>query len=360
MVRPEQLSIDRPIKPHSLVGVLKNQGGPEDPVDPWEDPLGLNLYPYLIMCVHTLWWGMSSVVSVYWQTWSSSWVDDPEKLDLVVGMKDGVNIVNLAFADPNMKDVDGFRNTGLQFNQDFLVVKAGIQILRKRGIRVMLSVGGGSYPFAKGYTNAKVCCKLASDLGCDGVDIDWEPQEGAAVDNEFAGLITQFKYCLWPGALLTAAVWSVGAAPKGEGGSLFAGMNIKGLQSAGMNLDWINLMAYDAGKAYRVVEAFQQYRRIFKGSIMIGLEVGTQAWGGALLSNDDVVEALKIVNDDGVKGNGVFVWAYQKECGGTPSVEYIVGKAAEGKVTVEGDKLPEWKVMITCPACAYNIKCNYA
>lgn len=299
-----------------------------------------------------------STVSVYWQTWSGAWGSDPEKLDLVAEMQDGIKIVNLAFANPNMTYTPGsFTGTGVQFSSDFHVVKQAIALLRLRGVKVMLSVGGGSYPFAGMYDNAKVCCELARDLGCDGVDIDWEPAGGATEDLLWGAIIVKFKEALWKGGLLSAAVWSVGAAPK-DVGSLYAGMNIAGLQSAGMNLDYINVMCYDAGKSYVVAAAFNQYRRVYSGPIMIGLEVGQQAWGGALLSNEDVAEALRIINTDGVEGNGIFVWAYQKECGGTPTVEYIVSKAKETAVApVVKDK--PWKVMVTCPACQYNVKMDY-
>jgi hypothetical protein len=293
-------------------------------------------------------------VSVYWQTWSGAWGSDPEKLDLYAGLADGIQVVNLAFADPNMVYTTGmFAGTGLQFSSDFSVVKASIALLRKKGVKVMLSVGGGSYPFAQGYYNAKSCCILARDLGCDGIDIDWEPAAGNGDDALWGPIIVQFKSALWQGGLLSAAVWSVGAAPK-DVGSLYAGMNIKGLQSSGMNLDWINIMAYDAGTSYKVAEAFGQYRSIFKGPIMIGLEVGQQAWGGKLLSNADVQECIDICTKDGLAGNGIFVWAYQKECGGTPTVEYIISQAHAQKVPEK-----EWKVMLTCPACKYNVKLDY-
>lgn len=187
-----------------------------------------------------------STVSVYWQSWSGAWGSDPNKLDLVTGMKEGIKIVNLAFACPNMTYTPGsFAGTGLQFSSDFEVVKQAIAILRSKGVKVMLSVGGGSYPFAGMYDNAKACCAFAKDLGCDGIDLDWEPAGGAAEDLLWAGIILKFKEALWPGALLSAAVWSVGAAPK-EVGSLYSGLNIAGLKSAGMNLDWINVM----GKFY--------------------------------------------------------------------------------------------------------------
>lgn len=113
-----------------------------------------------------------------------------------------------------------------------------------------------------------------------------------------------------------------------------------------------------------VASSFKQYRDIYSGPIMLGLEVGQQAWGGALLSDQDVADALNVVNNDGVAGNGIFVWAYQKEATGTPSVEYIISKAAQtaqpkARVQAVANDSKEWKVKVTCPACQYNIKVDY-
>ena len=56
----------------------------------------------------------------------------------------------------------------------------------------MLSVGGGTY---HGWSslNVEAICSLADDLHCKGIDIDWEPQDGAASASEMSVIIDKFR-----------------------------------------------------------------------------------------------------------------------------------------------------------------------
>ena len=56
----------------------------------------------------------------------------------------------------------------MEFSQDFTVVKQAIALLKKRGVKVLISVGGGSYKFPSG-DNAIAVCSLAADLDVDGI-----------------------------------------------------------------------------------------------------------------------------------------------------------------------------------------------
>lgn len=84
---------------------------------------------------------------MYFQTWSSKWTKDPEKMDLAA-LQNPITVVYLAFVSPGCSYLYGqqtFQNTGLNFCQDFWVVKAAIALLKKKGITVMLSVGKKEY-----------------------------------------------------------------------------------------------------------------------------------------------------------------------------------------------------------------------
>lgn len=83
------------------------------------------------------------------------------------------NTVYLSFADPKGKwNATDWNGTGMQFHSSVLVVKEDIAELQGRGVTVMLSVGGGSYPYPDGF-DAYQMVGLANGLGCDGIDIDW-------------------------------------------------------------------------------------------------------------------------------------------------------------------------------------------
>jgi len=62
----------------------------------------------------------------------------------------------------------------LNFSLDFKTVVESIRLLKKRKVTVLLAVGGGSYWSDPKPFNHLGCIDLMNDLGCDGIDIDWE------------------------------------------------------------------------------------------------------------------------------------------------------------------------------------------
>lgn len=255
-------------------------------------------------------------VGVYFQSWSSAW--SSKDLDLLHVTSD---IIYLAFVHPNCGFVAGqnsFAGTGLDFSSEFSVVKAAIVALQSQGKKVMLSVGGASYGFAK--VNIDGIMNLKKALGCDGIDIDWEPINNDP--SEFTRLIQQFKNAN-PG-YLSAAVFSVGAYGAGKWKNSkpqgnYNALNRTGLLDAGHLLDWINIMAYDAGPEFDPTEAFDAYADIYKGKIYLGLEVGQQAWGGALLTSEQVLKWSRYAFEH---GGGIFGWSWQKS--GSPDFKDIL------------------------------------
>lgn len=256
------------------------------------------------------------MIGVYFQSWSSKW--SSSELDLASTEGD---IIYLSFANPNCQYKSGqlnFTGTGLDFSSDFAVVKSAIATLKSKQKIVMLSVGGATYHFDN--LNIEGVVALAKDLGCDGIDIDWEPTSNTT--GVFTSIIQGFaqnklKY-------LSAAVFSVGAYGEGEWKNaqpqgMYTGLNRKGLIEAGHLLDWINVMAYDASDAFNPTEAFMAYKSIFKNKIYLGFEVGQQAWGGALLTLDQVKLWGQFVKN---QGGHYFIWSWQKM--GNPTVLQVM------------------------------------
>jgi len=238
-----------------------------------------------------------------------------------------IDVVFLSFVQPNAQFVKGsgsFNGTGLQFAVDFHVVKDAIKILRQKGIRVMLSVGGASYKFESGF-NPKAIGDLVWDLNCDGVDLDWESDQGIRKAHEFGPIIQAMRGWLGWEKLVSCAVWSTGAFENTDPvGNPYRGMNVSSLQTHGKYLNFINVMAYDAGKSYDVIQAYEAYKKIYSGAINVGFEVGSQGWGDALLTTDDVDKVVNYVKNRS-SNDGIFVWAYFKQ--GNPNSLQVIHQA---------------------------------
>jgi chitinase len=262
-------------------------------------------------------------IGVYFQAWSSGWSSSGASLDLA-RIELPINIVYLSFVRPETTYTSGrnsLSGTGLDFSSDFNVVRDAIKILRNKGIIVMLSVGGATYPFTT--YNASNVAQLTKDLGCNGIDIDWENHE---TKSEFGSYIQKTRDALGPDYPVSTAAFSVGAY--GEGAfanappaSDYTGMNIAGLKSNGNQLDWINIMSYDAGNSYSSTQAFDAYRSFYSGPLLIGFEIPPEAWGGHVLTLDKVKVHSEYVRNAGPQ-HGMFIWSYQKQ--GSPSCSEIV------------------------------------
>lgn len=267
-----------------------------------------------------------SQIGVYYETWSEKWVSDATKSGLALIDKP-VTIVYLSFATPDSKYVAGqnsFINTGLSFSSDWKVVKAAIDIVRKKGITVMLSVGGGSYWSGTKPFNAVNCVALMNDLGCDGIDIDWEGH--ADRDYELTDCIKKLKP-LMGSKKISFAGFSTGAY--GKDGDTYKGSAIDAMVKQGSNIDWVNIMAYDAGKKFDPMGAFAAYQIYYKGPLLLGFEVGKQGWGDDLLTIEEVEKNCGIVKAQG-KENGIMIWSYQKSSDNvTPTTKQVIDMASK-------------------------------
>ena len=269
-------------------------------------------------------------LGVYFQSWSSNWSNSASKLDLT-NIHNQINIVFLSFMNPNSSYIKGsntFSGTGLDFSSDFTIVKESIKLLKAKGVIVMLSVGGATYHFNDTFIPKSVI-DFANDLGVDGIDIDWEPTTGASEANQLGSIINKIR-TNYPSGLLSMAAFSVGAYGQGDfinsqPSGQYTSMCIPGLKSNGHQLDFINIMSYDAGNAYNPIEAFKSYRSYYKGPLLIGAEVPPEAWGGNVITLDKVNTYSKYTLTDNNPLNGLFVWSYQKQ--GKPSSIDIISSA---------------------------------
>lgn len=267
-----------------------------------------------------------SKIGVYYETWSDKWTSDFTKSGLY-NLDPLVTIVYLAFAKPECSYVAGQNSwigTGLNFSSDWSVVKSSIEALKKRNVTVMLSVGGGSYWSGPKTFNAQNCVALMNDLGCDGIDIDWEGY--ASRDYELTDCIKKLKP-LMGSKKISFAGFSTGAY--GKDGDTYKGSAIDAMTKQGSNVDWINIMAYDAGKKFDPLGAFAAYQVYYKGPLLLGFEVGKQGWGDDLLTIDEVEKNCEVVKAQGSQ-NGIMIWSYQKSNDNlTPSTKEVIAKASQ-------------------------------
>ena len=259
-------------------------------------------------------------IAVYFDSWASKWVGQPGDMDLAKLDLPGLTIVNLAFVKPDLTYAKGqgsFAGTGLDFSQEFWVVKGAISILRARGIKVMLSVGGSTYNNWDALNTASLDA-LVMDLGVDGVDIDWEVG-GVRKFYGLIGIICEVHDFVH--GSISIAAFSTGAFGS-DGVDQWKGSAIPAMVHCSQFLSWINIMAYDAGAGFDSVGAYDCYRIYYPGDLLLGFEVGPPGWGGYLLTTADVQRGVDHVKKDGT-GNGVFVWSVGSNESGTPSVRDI-------------------------------------
>lgn len=264
----------------------------------------------------------------YYPSWSDNWFsstdwagnelsDDGVLLASKLARVPGTYThISLSFAQPNFSWTTGqnvWTGSGLNFNASPKDIKRAIDVLRKRGIKVMLAVGGATYNEWAGLaaegaagSGSKISALRAiqADLGLDGLEIDYEITGSASLKSEYANVIKAMRLAAGSNKLALAA-WSTGAdctadtanagvvACNGKtsfwGGSagrerlVFEGNNPLVSPS---QIDYINIMSYDAQtEHYDGVTAWKLYRDLFPNTtvVSIGLETAPEGWAGGML-----------------------------------------------------------------------------
>lgn len=224
--------------------------------------------------------------------------------------------ISLSFAQPNFSWTAGqnvWTGSGLNFNASPRDIKRAIDVLHRRGIKVMLAVGGATYNewaalAAEGAAGSgeKITALRAiqADLGLDGLEIDYEITGSASLKTEYANVIKALKLAAGSNKLALAA-WSTGADCTSEtsntgvaacngrtsfwGGSAGRERLVFEGSSPLVNpsqIDYLNIMSYDAQtEHYDGVTAWKLYRDLFPSTtvVSIGLETAPEGWAGGML-----------------------------------------------------------------------------
>lgn len=309
-------------------------------------------------------------VATYFESWavpfSTTTNNDLTNLD------PNISTVYLAFAKPDLQYVKGensFSRTGLNFSIDFITVLQSIRLLKKRKVKVMLAVGGGSYWSKPTVLNIYGCIDLMNDLECDGIDIDWE----VGITDDRAPLnAIQALYPLMKGKAITFTCFSTGAFEKSLNDQ-YRGMNIRTINECKEYIDAVNVMAYDAGADFDSIGAFKTYRKIYDGPLNIGFEIGKQGWGEGLLMKEELETVCEFVKKESIS-NGCFFWAYySKEFSGSVSFKTAAATARKifapaypppPPVPIPPTARPTYSVpstvFVMCPTCKTKIKNSWS
>ena len=309
-------------------------------------------------------------VGVYLESWavpfSVSSNNDISNLD------PNINTVYLAFAKPDNEYKKGdfsFSRTGLNFSLDFKTVVESIRVLKRRKVKVLLAVGGGSYWSNPTPLNHLGCIDLMNDLECDGIDIDWEV--GITDDRAPVNVINAL-YPLMGGKMITFTCFSTGAFPMSLNDK-YSGMNVRAIKECKEYIDAVNIMSYDAGKDFDSVKAFKAYRGIYDGPLNMGFLIGKHGWGDGLLFKEELSSVVDFVKKESIS-NGCFFWAYySKAFAGSISAKDAFATAAQAfrpayppppRPPTQPPTRPTFTcpstVFVLCPTCKTKIKNSWS
>ena len=254
----------------------------------------------------------------YLASWAEVATQDPEKT-LLARLPGAISHVALGFVKPDLAyagDLD-LSGTGFAFPFSGAVLKAAIAALKAQhpDTKVLLAVGGWGY-FGWDARDFRALAHLVSDLGADGVDLDYETADSGcartpdgriacADDARAIAVLTDLRAALPRPHVVSLAGWSVGAYGEGAFAASqprygpYVGMMRALLKSeAARGLDLVSVMSYDAGPTYQPLEAFRAYRSLWPGPLALGIQVMPSEAGGPRFTVARTVKLLQEVLAD--------------------------------------------------------------
>ncbi|KDD74379.1 hypothetical protein H632_c1356p0 [Helicosporidium sp. ATCC 50920] len=273
--------------------------------------------------------------AVYLESWTDPKVEAAAD-STIAKFPEYVTHVLLSHMRPDSQYKGGvtFKGTGLRFRSDAAVVKDAIALLKKKNphTKVLLSVGGFLYD-SWDELNVPAIVEFVKAFGLDGVDLDYEPATADCnlieekmqcdTDDQYIGIIKALREALPRPYILANAVLYVGAYGEGEWAnqeplSLYTGLAIAPLRQAGEALDLLLLMAYDGGESFVPEDALAAYGQLFKGDILLGVEVGPESWSHHVIDMPTIDRLSDFVKARGTAG--MMLWhAYKQADPGTPT-----------------------------------------
>lgn len=249
---------------------------------------------------------------IYYESWSGN----PSAQD-IKELPPYVTHLMISFAKPDAIYTGNLdlSTSGLNLPYSGSTLKDAIKVAKQHNpkLKVLLAVGGATYHHWESI-NAKALSQLVVDLELDGIDIDYEAPEPNA---ELVNNITQILRDALPSdKTLTMAVMHVAAYGQDEWthsqptGSIWTGFFHK-ISDALKQIDMINVMSYDAGSSYDVLEAYAAFNYYYNGVIAMGMQVPPEAWGDHVWTVNKVESiAQEILTTR--EHDGLMLWSMHK------------------------------------------------
>ncbi|SEK93820.1 chitinase [Aquimarina amphilecti] len=161
------------------------------------------------------------IILGYFPSWSESWTTTGQGSKLR-DIPEHVTHVFLAFARPNLRYQKGsldITGTGIQTPYDGQTLKESISILKAKGIKVILSIGGETYwgTNAAYDINYQQIKDLVDDIGFEGIDWDFEPNGGFQTIGESINVQRFINFFNESRALMPKGQYIIACAPAGAG-----------------------------------------------------------------------------------------------------------------------------------------------
>jgi chitinase len=283
--------------------------------------------------------GRPCILAAYLASWSASAHGTPPIDVDILQPPDHVDVIYLAFMRPDASysSQSGLLGTGLEFPYPVSVLKASIVALKARrpSVKVLASLGGETYS-RWDRLNVQAIAEFVHDLELDGVDIDFEPaaancrqKDGSVVCDSDAILvetIRALRSALPPPALISLTIPNVSAYGEGpwehagpHGGPNY-GIALAALRdrSLSSSIDYVSIMAYDAGQDYQPLQAYRALRSYYAGPILIGFTPPPEAWGSHAYSTVEAQTVLHAALAEGAAGAMLFHLKKNAEGSATP------------------------------------------
>ncbi|CAL2088240.1 T9SS type A sorting domain-containing protein [Tenacibaculum sp. 190524A02b] len=304
------------------------------------------------------------IILAYFPSWSESYAGANQDSKLR-NIPNFVNYVFLSFAKPDLVYEKGsydLSKTGIEVPYDGCLLKESVSALKDKGIKVILSVGGETFwrdDTVYERINYQQIKDLVDDLGCVGIDWDFEPSGSfATIGNtenvqHFIDFFNKSR-ALMPrseGYVLACAPSGVGAlggqtnndttSPfafekrntltgenddnlyKGEaqtnGINLFGfsatGHMIPVIKSVGDKIDIIAYQGYNAGGSKNraiMYDAYAHYAKTYGFDVVAGIHYPDEPWGPFYEYTHENTADLShhITNhpDKGNRNDGIMIW----------------------------------------------------
>ncbi len=161
------------------------------------------------------------IVLGYFPSWSESWASTGQDSKLR-DIPEHITHVFLAFAKPNLRYQKGsmdITGTGIQTPYGGDTLKESVSILKSKGVKVILSVGGETYwgSNAAYDINYQQIKDLVDDMGFEGIDWDFEPNGSFATIGDPINVQRFIDFFNNSRAIMPKGQYLIACAPAGVG-----------------------------------------------------------------------------------------------------------------------------------------------